>query len=38
MKNHSRQLHASLCGIFVLNSGYAARYASCIQVKVSQNV
>ncbi|WP_394921938.1 DUF6783 domain-containing protein [uncultured Robinsoniella sp.] len=37
-ENSSRQLHASLCGIFALNSGYAARYASCIQVKISQNV
>ncbi len=32
-KNHSCQLHASLCGIFGPHSINVARYASLIRVK-----
>ncbi|MFQ7770913.1 MAG: DUF6783 domain-containing protein [Ruminococcus sp.] len=37
MKNHSRNLHALLCGIFCLNSVAAARYGALIRTKSPTN-
>ena len=37
MKIHFRHLHAPLCGIFVPNSGYIARYAPFIRGKYTTN-
>ncbi|MBD8991642.1 MAG: hypothetical protein EGR04_02280 [Blautia sp.] len=37
MKNHSRNLHAPLCGRFCLNSVTVARYGALIQSKSPTN-
>ncbi|MFQ9592043.1 DUF6783 domain-containing protein [Ruminococcus sp. D54t1_190329_F1] len=37
MKNHSRNLHAPLCGIFHPNSVAVARYGALIRVKSPTN-
>ncbi|RGI62963.1 hypothetical protein DXC27_04035 [Ruminococcus sp. OM08-7] len=37
MKNHSRNLHAPLCGIFCPHSVGVARYAALIQAKSPTN-
>ena len=37
MKNHSRNLHASLCGIFCSNSVVVARYDALIRTKSPTN-
>ncbi|MDU3241732.1 MAG: DUF6783 domain-containing protein [Clostridiales bacterium] len=37
MKNDSRHLHASLCGMFASNSGYVARYVPFIWNKFPAN-
>ena len=37
MKNHSRNLHAPLCGIFCPNSVAVARYGALIRTKSSTN-
>ena len=36
-KNHSRNLHAPLCGIFHLNSVAVARYGALIRAKYPTN-
>ncbi len=37
LKNHSRNLHALLCGIFHPNSAYVARYDALIRAKSPTN-
>ena len=37
LKNHSRNLHAPLCGIFCLNSVAVARYGAFIRTKSPTN-
>ena len=37
LKNHSRNLHAPLCGIFYLNSVAVARYGALIRTKSPTN-
>ncbi|WP_334298031.1 DUF6783 domain-containing protein [Blautia faecis] len=37
MKNHSRNLHAPLCGIFCPNSVAVARYGALIRTKSPTN-
>ncbi|MFR0752319.1 MAG: DUF6783 domain-containing protein [Ruminococcus sp.] len=37
LKNHSRNLHAPLCGIFHLNSVALARYGALIRAKSPTN-
>ncbi|WP_342980717.1 MULTISPECIES: DUF6783 domain-containing protein [unclassified Ruminococcus] len=37
MKNHSRNLHASLCSIFCPNSVAVARYGALIRAKSPTN-
>ncbi|WP_442973239.1 DUF6783 domain-containing protein [Ruminococcus sp. 1001136sp1] len=37
MKNHSRNLHAPLCGRFCLNSVAVARYGALIRTKSPTN-
>ncbi|RHS92308.1 hypothetical protein DW904_22145 [Ruminococcus sp. AM42-11] len=37
MKNHSRNLHAPLCGRFHPNSGAVARYGALIRAKSPTN-
>ncbi len=37
LKNHSCNLHASICGIFCLHSVDVARYAALIQAKSPTN-
>ncbi|WP_368371561.1 DUF6783 domain-containing protein [Ruminococcus sp. 1001136sp1_2201st1_G3_2201SCRN_220225] len=37
MKNHSRNLHAPLCGIFCPNSVAVARYGAFIRTKSPTN-
>ncbi|MED9825072.1 MAG: DUF6783 domain-containing protein [Ruminococcus sp.] len=37
LKNHSRNLHASLCDIFRPNSVYVARYGAHIRTKSPAN-
>ena len=37
LKNHSRNLHAPLCGIFYPNSVAVARYGALIRAKYSTN-
>ena len=37
MKNHSYNLHASICGIFCLHSVDVAHYAALIQAKSPAN-
>jgi hypothetical protein len=37
LKNHSRNLHAPLCGIFFPNSVAVARYGTIIRAKSSTN-
>ena len=37
MKNHSYNLHASICGIFCLHSVDVAHYAALIQAKSPTN-
>ena len=37
LKNHSCNLHASICGIFCLHSVDVARYAALIQTKSPTN-
>ena len=37
LKNHSRNLHAPLCGIFCLNSVAVARYGTFIRTKSPTN-
>ncbi|RHS62462.1 hypothetical protein DW955_08185 [Ruminococcus sp. AM45-9BH] len=37
LKNHSRNLHATLCGIFHPNSVAVARYGALIRAKYTTN-